>query len=103
MEMLVPLPLVASMGHLVKREEASLSRLLRGFDGEHDLSFQLAWRDDCVRPPNHSVCRLGPFPVKESSPSDRPCAVCILVLGFLVFDGKEQVPGRLGDRRLESV
>lgn len=84
MEMLVPFPLVVSMGHLLTGE-ASLGCVLYHIDGQHDLPFRLAWRNAVFRSRNCRVCR--PDSHTEKKPSCRIGSVRSVRPGsrFLVF------------------
>jgi len=97
MEMLVPFPFVVSMGHLLRGEKRALvafcavlmagTIFLSGSRGG-----MIAFVLEIVL---FSAVALG----KRQSPRIAlgSMAVCVLVLAFLVFLGKGQVLGRLGD------
>ena len=76
MEMLVPFPLVVSVGHLVRGGQASLGRLLRRIDGQHDLPFRLTWRNAFFHSRSCRVCRPDARTEKKSSCSTRHWSQC---------------------------
>ena len=49
MEMLVPFPLVVSMGHRLRGGKRALVAFAASIDGQHHLSFRLAWRNAFFR------------------------------------------------------
>jgi O-antigen ligase len=97
MEMLVPVPLVVSMGHLVKGGKralvafcailmASTIFLSRSRGGMIAFVLQIVL-----------FAALTLIQRKNPRMAIGLVAVCVLVLGFLFFIGKGQVLGRLGD------
>jgi O-antigen ligase len=97
MEMLVPFPLVVSMGHMLrggKRALVAFSAILMAstifLSGSR--GGMLAFVVEIIL-----FAALTPGRRKSSRVAPGLIAVCVLVLAFLVFLGKGQVLGRLGD------
>jgi len=96
-EMLVPMPLVVSMGHLVRGGKRALIAFCAVLMAS--TIFLSRSRGGMIA----FVLEIGLFAALTLVQRRNPrvaiglVAVCILVLGFLVFIGKGQVLGRLGD------
>ena len=97
MEMLVPMPLVVTMGHLLKGGKRALMAfctvlmastifLSRSRGGMIAFVLQIVL-----------FAALTLYQRRNPRVAISLLAVCVLVLGFLVFIGKGQVLGRLGD------